>query len=166
MIHLDVIAGMSAISFLPSVHKEIRVDQCLPYVVCDFVFVLTYKDRIVHSWMIRLDFYVWSLFIKTTRSKSWEIIRGWVKVICVLSLFSCVRLFATLWTVAFQAPLSMGFSRQEYWRGLPCPSPGDLPNPGTETESLKSPVLAGGFLLLVPPEKLNFSTFKRASIMF
>ena len=49
---------------------------------------------------------------------------------CVLSHFSRVRLFAPLWTVACQAPLSMGFSRQEYWRGLPCPPPGDLPDPG------------------------------------
>ena len=61
------------------------------------------------------------------------------------SRFSCVRLFATPWTVAHQAPLSMGFSRQEYWSGLPCPPPGDLPDPGVETESLMSPALAGGF---------------------
>ena len=47
-----------------------------------------------------------------------------------------VRLSATPWTVAHQAPLSMGFSRQEYWSGLPCPSLGDLPNPGIEPESL------------------------------
>ena len=46
-----------------------------------------------------------------------------------------VRLFATPWTVAYQAPLSMGFSRQEYWSGLPFPSPGDLPNPGIEPRS-------------------------------
>ena len=51
----------------------------------------------------------------------------------------------TLWTVACQAPLSMGFSRQEYWGGLPFPPPGDLPNPGIEPESLASPVLAGKF---------------------
>ena len=43
---------------------------------------------------------------------------------------SCVRLFATPWTVSYQAPPSMGFSRQEYWNGLPFPSPEDLPNPG------------------------------------
>ena len=46
-----------------------------------------------------------------------------------------VCLFATPWTKAYQAPLSMGFSRQEYWSGLPFPSPGDLPNPGIEPES-------------------------------
>ena len=51
-------------------------------------------------------------------------------------------ILAILWTVAHQAPLSMGFSRQEYWRGLSCPPPGDLPNPGIESGSL---ALAGGF---------------------
>ena len=64
---------------------------------------------------------------------------------CVLSHFSHVRIFAAAWTVARQAPLSMGFSRQEYWSGLPCPSPGDLRDPGTEPASLMSPALAGGF---------------------
>ena len=50
----------------------------------------------------------------------------------IISVLSVVRLFATPWTVAYQAPPSMGFSRQEYWSGLPFPSPGDLPNPGIE----------------------------------
>ena len=49
------------------------------------------------------------------------------------------------WTVTCQASLPMGFSRQEYWGGLPCPPPGDLPNPGIKPESLMSPALAGGF---------------------
>ena len=62
----------------------------------------------------------------------------------MLSHFSCVRFFAALWTVARQAPLSLGFFRQEYWSGLPCPPPGDLPKPGTEPASLMSPALAGG----------------------
>ena len=60
----------------------------------------------------------------------------------VLNRFNCVQLFATLRTAARQVPLSMGFSRQEYWSGLPYPLPGDLPHPGTEP---KSPALAGGF---------------------
>ena len=47
---------------------------------------------------------------------------------CMLSHFSHVRLFATLWTIAHQAPLSMGFSRQDNWNGLPCPPPRDLPD--------------------------------------
>ena len=62
---------------------------------------------------------------------------------CVLSCFRLVRLFATLWTIAHQAPLSVGFSRQEYWSGLLCPNPGDLPDPGIEPKSLMSPALAG-----------------------
>ena len=65
--------------------------------------------------------------------------------VCELSCFSHVLLFATLWTIACQAPLSMGFSRQEYWSGLPCSPPGDLPDPGIEPTSLMSPALAGGF---------------------
>ena len=63
----------------------------------------------------------------------------------MLSHFSHVGLFATPRTVAYQAPLSMGVSRQEYWSGLPCPPPGDLPNPGIKPESLISLALAGGF---------------------
>ena len=59
-------------------------------------------------------------------------------------LQSCL-LCATLWTVACQAPLSMGFFRQEYWNGLPCPPPEDLPNSGIEPASLTSPALAGRF---------------------
>ena len=61
--------------------------------------------------------------------------------VCVCML-SCVQLFATPWTVAHQAPLYMRFFRQEYWSGLPFPSPGDLPDPGIEPMSLASPTLA------------------------
>ena len=60
---------------------------------------------------------------------------------------SRVRLFVTLWTVARQTPLSMGFSRQEPWSGLPWPPPGDLPNPGMEATSLTSPALADSFFI-------------------
>ena len=68
--------------------------------------------------------------------------------------------------VACQAPLSVGFSRQEYWSGLPCPPPGDLPDPGIKPMSLLSPELAGGFFITVPPgkpilkEKLNLKIKK------
>ena len=64
--------------------------------------------------------------------------------------FSHVQLFATLWTVARQAPLSVGFSRQEYWTGLPFPSPGDLPNPEIEPGS---PALQADSLPSEPPGK-------------
>ena len=65
---------------------------------------------------------------------------------CVLSCFSHVQFFQTPWTVASQAPPSMGFSRQEYWSGLQFPSPGNLPDPGIEPVSVMSPALADGFL--------------------
>ena len=58
---------------------------------------------------------------------------------------SRVQLFATPWTVTHKPPLSMGFSREEYWSGWPCSSSGDLPNPGTEPEFLISPALGGNF---------------------
>ena len=63
----------------------------------------------------------------------------------VLSCFSRVWLFATLWPIALQVPLSRGFSRQKYWSGLPFPPPGDLPDPGIESTSPLPPILAGRF---------------------
>ena len=65
--------------------------------------------------------------------------------VCMLSRFSHVQLCATLWTVACQGSLSLGFFKQKYWSGLPCPSPGYLSNPGMEPEPLTSLALAGGF---------------------
>ena len=67
--------------------------------------------------------------------------------------FNRVQLFATLWIIAHQAPLFMGFSKQEYWSGLPCPPPESLPDPGIERVFLTSPTLAGGFFTTSPPEK-------------
>ena len=69
------------------------------------------------------------------------------------AVLSRVRLFATLWTVASQVPLSMGFSRQEYWSGLPFPPPEYPPNPRIEPTSLPSPALAGGFFTTALPGK-------------
>ena len=65
----------------------------------------------------------------------------------------------TPWTVARQAPLSMGFSRQEYWSGLPLPPPGDLPHPGNEPASLGSPALAGRFFPTTQPGKPPVKTY-------
>ena len=82
----------------------------------------------------------------------------------VLSHFSRVQLFATLWTVACQAPLSLGFFRPEYWSGLPCPSSGDLPNPGFESMSPVYPALAGGFFTSEPMGKATkFSQYQSIS---
>ena len=76
---------------------------------------------------------------------------GFTRYVCVLSH---IWLFATTWTIAHKAPLPMGFTRQEYWSGLPFPSPGYLPNSGIKPKSLQSPTLADGFFtnrLLVKP---------------
>ena len=72
---------------------------------------------------------------------------GW-RVCVHAQLLSDVQLFVTLWTVARQAPLSMGFSRQEYWSGLPYPTPGDLLAQGWNLR-----LLAGGFFTTAPPGK-------------
>ena len=72
---------------------------------------------------------------------------------CVLSCFSRVGHFATQWTVAHQAPLSVGLSRQEYWSGLPYPPPGDLPDPGINPTSPESPALQADSLLMKLPGK-------------
>ena len=69
---------------------------------------------------------------------------------CICTL-SCVQVFATPWTVTHQAPLSMEFSRQEYWSKLAFPTPGDLSNRGIEPMCLASPALAGRFFTTVPP---------------
>ena len=82
----------------------------------------------------------------------------------VLSHFSRVQLSATLWTVACQAPLSLGFAKSEYWSGLPYPSSGDLPNPGIESTSPVYPILAGGFFTSEPMGKAtNFSQYQSIS---
>ena len=72
-----------------------------------------------------------------------------------------IRLFATLWTVARQVPLSIGFIRQEYWSGLPFPPPGDLPFSGIEPESPMSPELAGRFFTTEPPGGAGFDPWVR-----
>ena len=75
---------------------------------------------------------------------------------CVLSDFSHVQLLVTPWTVASQATLSMGFSRQEYRSGLPCPPPGDLPDPGIEPTSLTSAPAGEFFTTSTTQETHNY----------
>ena len=72
---------------------------------------------------------------------------------CVLSRFSYVWLFVTPWTIAHQAPLSLGFSRQEYWSGLPGPPPEDFPTQGSNPHYITSPALQADSLSLAPPGK-------------
>ena len=71
---------------------------------------------------------------------------------CILSHFSCVQFFVTLWTVAHQAPLSTGFSRQKYWSGVECTPPGDLHKPGIKPTSPVSPALQADSLPLSHPQ--------------
>ena len=91
----------------------------------------------------------------------WQVSSLPLKVKVKVKLLSRVRLLATPWTAAYQVPPPMGFSRQEYWSGLPFPSPGDLPDPGIEPRSpaLESDALTseppGKPLPLAPPKYLN-----------
>ena len=97
----------------------------------------------------------------------WE--RWWctpLRVTCVLSRFSHIQLFVTPWTIAHQAPLSMGFSRQEYWSRLPSSPPGDLPNPGIKLESLSSPALADRFFTTSTTWEAPFDPQKSTEIPF
>ena len=104
-----------------------------------------------HNFMIisEMSFYSWFSQIRT-QTDIWllGLLKGKVKV----KSLNRVRLFATRWTVAHQAPPSMGFSRQEYWSGLPCPSPEDLPDPGIEP---RSPALQADDLTSEPPGKIS-----------
>ena len=74
-------------------------------------------------------------------------------------LLSHVRVLETPWTLVCQAPLSMEFPRQEYWSGLPFPTPGDLPDPGIESTSLASSTLADRFFTTAPPGKPLLDTW-------
>ena len=78
-----------------------------------------------------------------------------LRCVCVLSCFSCVWLFATLWTVPHQAPLPMAFSRQEYWSGSPCPPPGIFPTQGSNPSLFCLLLWQAGSLPLAPPGKLQ-----------
>ena len=103
----------------------------------------------------------WSLEITHTFFRCcW--LRALLVYICAQYL-SGVCLFATPWTVAHQAPLSMGFCRQEYWRGLPFPPPGDLPNLGTELWTLVS-CIAGRFFTTELPGSSSYGTLIKYSI--
>ena len=96
---------------------------------------------------IRWKHFIAALFIIATNWKYLSVKLKYLSVDecirpCLLSCFNRIQLFLTLWTVVHHVPLSMGFSRQEYWSGLPFPSPEDLSNPGIEPVSLTSPALA------------------------
>ena len=126
----------------------------LPFLrINDHLTPLTHPSKLCML-SIPLRRYPWSLQLPpATSTKSSNLVSPYGNYLTIFFLgcvqacchFGHVRLFATLWNLAHQAPLSMGFSRQEYWSGLPCPPPGDLLDPGIEPGSLDSPTLAGGF---------------------
>ena len=81
-----------------------------------------------------------------------------------LCLLSHIWLFATPWTAACHGPLSIGFSRQEYWSGLPISSPGDLPNPRIKPKSFESPALTGGFFITGPCKEDPYTFISYAEV--
>ena len=113
-----------------------------------------FKGNIIIWISLTLVWYIWiSLFYNFIPIFKWLLGSLWSMKVKEKSL-SRVQLFVTPWTVAYQTPLSMGFSRQECWSGLPFPSPGDLPNPGINP---RSPALQADALLSEPPGKFyNF----------
>ena len=96
------------------------------------------------SFLPRDQTWVWSIQVDSLVSQPAG--KPCMLYVCVLSHFSCVRLYVTLWTVACQALLSMSFSRQEYWSWLSCPPPGHLPITGIEITSPRSLALPGQFV--------------------
>ena len=105
------------------------------------------KRKVLGKFNAKKNFLIMSYSIITVIK---EVLCAIFLCVCVLRWFSRVWLLATLWTVAHQAPLSMGFSRLGYWSGLLCPPPGDLPDPEIKPISLMSPALAGGFFTTSP----------------
>ena len=100
------------------------------------------------SWgeIFNVDFNILNFYPRVALSWMWlHLLALPLLSTCVLSRFSHFWLFVTLWTAAHQAPLSMGFSRQGYWSGLPRLPPRDLPDPGIEPMTLMSPALVGEF---------------------
>ena len=112
-------------------------------------------QRVGHDWATSLHFHsllisILIMYTCNTLSRAWTKKSSPALDHVKVKLLSRVHLFATPWTVAYQAPLSMGFSRQEYWSGLPFPSPGDLPNPGIKP---RAPALQRDALPSEPPGK-------------
>ena len=119
--------------------------------VCFSVPMLTtafWRPRIILFWILSALSKVLCEFC----TKCFHVTEKAILLMCVCVL-SHVWLFVTSWTAGCQASLSMEFSRQEYWSGLPFLSPGDLPNPGIKPASLAPLALAGGFFTTVPPGK-------------
>ena len=143
----SVAAGpWQSLAFSPDLQSPIQLASLWVTPVGFIVFVWGWKELIFF------------FFLATTchSCSVWDL----VPCVCMgTKSLSHVWLFATPWTAARQAPLSMEFSRQDYWSGVPFPPPGDLPDPGIKPASLTSPALAGEFLTASATwEALNFLT--------
>ena len=133
--------------------------------MCSFYFLTEYLDdsqkgtqEYLALILMKWDHPAPSLLLPTKMAGRWASQRSCAQ------LLSCVWLFASPWAVALQAPLSMGFAKQEYWTGLLFPTPGDLPNLGIKPTSPASSALAGKFFTTVPlgkPEEANRSLLTR-----
>ena len=145
----------------PLFHSKVLLPLPLPVsgICCCSLCCFVIKPRFVYLTHKQTEPSEWSQTNGSIRVRSTERVLNWVstnredvglKVKVKVKSLSPVRLFATLWTVAYQAPLSMGFSRQECWSGLPFPSPGDLPDPGVKP---RSPALQADALPSEPPGK-------------
>ena len=164
------LAGMSSPSLTLRMFKQVldpllcgcghgRSDKIIPAVPvnqsrsCDSSFPKSDSSLTLHSENMYLQRVFWFLkYLLTLREKVTRFFglkQWWCNGRCVhAKLFSHVRLFVTLWTRAHQASLSMGFFKQEYWSGLPCPPPGDFPSPGIESASPVVPALQANSLPL------------------
>ena len=127
--------------FCKHMHKTIELLKLYFYIFFD----LWYRKEEGHlTWVSKegtlLKILQWPIWEKNLKRSAYMYMHA-----CVQNCLSRVWLFVTLWTVTCQPLLSIGFSRQEYWSGLPCPPPGDLLDPGVEAASPVFPALAGGF---------------------
>ena len=106
----------------------------------EFFFLTSPTPSLTHYW--KQGFYLSCLPTEpliNAQNCIWHTVRRWCAR--MLSPFRCIHLFVTQWTITCQVPLSMGFSRQEYWSRLPCPPSGDLPDPGIKHTFLECPPL-------------------------
>ena len=135
---------MPAFIFLNSISKEQR-----------WASLSTWSRLRVRDSCGCVPFVWWLLLIRTLCPSSLQPTDCWplLRLCAALSCFSRVQLFATPWTTTRQAPLFMGFSQQQYWSGVPCPPPEDLPNPGIKSSTLASPALQVNSFTTEPPGK-------------
>ena len=124
--------------------------HCYPCLGNKFICAIFLESTHMCDIYLSLSFWVTLLCIPDSRSfhiSAYDLVS--FLLACMLNRFSHVQLFVTLWTVSHQGPQSMGFFRQEYWNGLQCPPPGDLPDPGIESASHASSTLTGSLALVL-----------------